>query len=50
MRGWNFHLRRQIRSLKKAVLGKAGGSIGRNNSNVVVIEALRDITHVVEAR
>ena len=32
------------RSLKKAVLGKAGGTIGRNNSNVVVIEALRDIT------
>ncbi len=32
------------RSLKKAFLGKAGGTIGRNNSNVVVIEALRDIT------
>lgn len=32
------------RSLKKAFLGKAGGSIGRNESNVVVIEALRDIT------
>ncbi|WP_420109234.1 ABC transporter ATP-binding protein, partial [Mycolicibacter arupensis] len=32
------------RSLKKAFLGKAGGAIGRNNSNVVVIEALRDIT------
>ncbi|GAB7143516.1 ABC transporter ATP-binding protein [Mycobacterium riyadhense] len=32
------------RSLKKAVLGKAGGTIGRNSSNVVVIEALRDIT------
>ena len=32
------------RSLKKAVIGKAGGSIGRNDSNVVVIEALRDIT------
>ena len=27
------------RSLKKAVLGKAGGTIGRNNSNVIVIEA-----------
>ena len=27
------------RSLKKAVLGKAGGTIGRNSSNVVVIEA-----------
>ena len=32
------------RSLKKAFLGKAGGTIGRNDSNVVVIEALRDIT------
>ena len=32
------------RSLKKAFLGKAGGAIGRNASNVVVIEALRDIT------
>ncbi|ORA56910.1 ABC transporter ATP-binding protein [Mycobacteroides franklinii] len=32
------------RSLKKAFLGKAGGTIGRNASNVVVIEALRDIT------
>lgn len=32
------------RSLKKAVLGKAGGKIGRNNSNVIVIEALREIT------
>ena len=32
------------RSLKKAFLGKAGGTIGRNTSNVVVIEALRDIT------
>src|ERR1700753_4010784 len=32
------------RSLKKAVLGRAGGTIGRNNSNVVVVEALRDIT------
>ena len=32
------------RSLKKAFLGKAGGTIGRNESNVVVIEALRDIT------
>ncbi|QCH21952.1 ABC transporter ATP-binding protein [Mycobacteroides salmoniphilum] len=32
------------RSLKKAFLGKAGGAIGRNESNVVVIEALRDIT------
>lgn len=32
------------RSLKKSFLGKAGGTIGRNDSNVVVIEALRDIT------
>ena len=32
------------RSLNKAFLGKAGGAIGRNESNVVVIEALRDIT------
>ena len=34
----------KTRSLKKAVLGRAGGAIGRNDSNVVVIEALRDIT------
>ena len=32
------------RSLKKTFLGKAGGTIGRNTSNVLVIEALRDIT------
>lgn len=32
------------RSLKKAFLGKAGGSIGRNSSNVVVVEALKNIT------
>ncbi|WP_051161317.1 galactan export ABC transporter ATP-binding subunit Wzt/RfbE [Nocardia brevicatena] len=32
------------RSLKKAFLGKAGGAIGRNQSDVVVVEALRDIT------
>jgi ABC-2 type transport system ATP-binding protein len=32
------------RSLKKTFLGKAGGTIGRNKSNVLVIEALRDIT------
>ena len=32
------------RSLKKAFLGKAGGTIGRNSSNVVVVEALREIT------
>ena len=36
------------RSLKKAFLGKAGGSIGRNSSNVVVVEALRDITMSLE--
>ncbi|KAA0085490.1 ABC transporter ATP-binding protein [Mycolicibacterium sp. P9-64] len=36
------------RSLKKAFLGKAGGTIGRNTSNVVVIEALRDITLSLE--
>ena len=34
----------KTRSIKKAFLGKAGGAIGRNDSNVVVIEALRDIT------
>ncbi|HET9875728.1 MAG TPA: ATP-binding cassette domain-containing protein, partial [Mycobacterium sp.] len=32
------------RSLKKAFLGKAGGVIGRNTANVVVVEALRGIT------
>ncbi|MFE6922788.1 ABC transporter ATP-binding protein [Nocardia sp. NPDC057663] len=32
------------RSLKKAFLGKAGGAIGRNSSDVVVVEALRDIS------
>jgi ABC-2 type transport system ATP-binding protein len=36
------------RSLKKAFLGKAGGAIGRNESHVVVIEALRDITLSLE--
>jgi ABC-2 type transport system ATP-binding protein len=35
------------RSLKKAFL-VAGGAIGRNESNVVVIEALRDITMSLE--
>lgn len=34
----------KARSLKKAFLGKAGGTIGRNDSDVVVVEALRDIT------
>ncbi|MCB1286780.1 MAG: ABC transporter ATP-binding protein [Mycobacterium sp.] len=34
----------KTRSLKKAFLGKAGGAIGRTGDNVVVIEALRDIT------
>ena len=38
----------KARSLKKAFLGKAGGTIGRNESNVVVIEALRDITMSLE--
>ena len=32
------------RSLKKAFLGRAGGAIGRNDSDVVVVEALRDVT------
>jgi ABC-2 type transport system ATP-binding protein len=32
------------RSLKKTFLGAAGGTIGRNTSNVLVIEALKDIT------
>ena len=37
------------RSLKKTFLGKAaGGTIGRNDSNVVVVEALRDITMSLE--
>ncbi|MFC3963920.1 galactan export ABC transporter ATP-binding subunit Wzt/RfbE [Nocardia jiangsuensis] len=36
------------RSLKKAFLGKAGGAIGRNQSDVVVVEALRDITLSLE--
>lgn len=31
------------RSMKKAFLGAAGGAIGRNDANVVVVEALRDI-------
>lgn len=31
------------RSMKKAFLGAAGGAIGRNTDNVVVVEALRDI-------
>lgn len=34
----------KTRSFKHTVLGKAGGTIGRNTSNVVVIEALRDVT------
>jgi ABC-2 type transport system ATP-binding protein len=36
------------RSLKKTFLGKAGGTIGRNMSNVLVIEALRDISLSLE--
>lgn len=31
------------RSMKKAFLGAAGGAIGRNAQNVVVVEALKDI-------
>lgn len=31
------------RSMKQTFLGKAGGSIGRNASNTVMVEALRDI-------
>lgn len=31
------------RSMKKAFLGAAGGAIGRNSHNVVVVEALKDI-------
>lgn len=34
----------KARSLKHTVLRGAGGSIGRNQSNVVVVEALRDIS------
>ena len=33
----------KTRSLKKSVLGKAGGVMGANASNVVVVEALKDI-------
>jgi len=33
----------KTRSLKKSVLGAAGGVIGSNASNVVVVEALKDI-------
>ncbi|AUH67350.1 MULTISPECIES: galactan export ABC transporter ATP-binding subunit Wzt/RfbE [Gordonia] len=33
----------KTRSLKKAVIGAAGGVIGANNSKTVVVEALRDI-------
>ncbi len=31
------------RSLKKAVLSSAGGAIGKNEANTVVVEALKDI-------
>ena len=34
----------KTRALKKAFLGKAGGSIDRNASDVVVVEALKNIT------
>ena len=33
----------KTRSLKKAFLGAAGGAIGRNADNTVVVEALRDV-------
>ncbi|MBP0656500.1 ABC transporter ATP-binding protein, partial [Mycobacterium tuberculosis] len=33
----------KTRSLKKSVLGAAGGVIGANASNVVVVEALKNI-------
>ncbi|GAB2652501.1 ABC transporter ATP-binding protein [Gordonia jinhuaensis] len=33
----------KTRSLKKSVVGAAGGLIGANDSNVVVVEALKDI-------
>nr|WP_152823104.1 MULTISPECIES: ABC transporter ATP-binding protein [unclassified Corynebacterium] len=33
----------QSRSMKKAFLGAAGGAIGRNQDNTVVVEALRDV-------
>ena len=33
----------KARSMKKAFLGAAGGAIGRNNANTVVVEALKDI-------
>lgn len=33
----------RTRSLKQTFLGAAGGAIGRNNSNVVVVEALKNI-------
>ena len=31
------------RSMKKAFLGAAGGAIGRNKDNTVVVEALRNV-------
>jgi len=34
----------KARSFKHSLIGRAGGTIGRTASNVVVIEALRDIT------
>ena len=33
----------RTRSLKQTFLGAAGGAIGRNSSNVVVVEALKNI-------
>mgnify|MGYP003430189874 CR=1 FL=1 len=34
----------KARSLKKTFLGKAGGAIGRNTENVVVIDLARELT------
>jgi ABC-2 type transport system ATP-binding protein len=34
----------KTRSLKRSLIGRAGGTIGHTSSNVVVINALRDIT------
>ncbi|MBT0567362.1 ABC transporter ATP-binding protein [Williamsia sp. CHRR-6] len=33
----------KTRSLKKSVLGRAGGAIGANESDVIVVEALKDV-------
>ena len=34
------------RSLKKAMLSSAGGAIGKNAQNTVVVEALKDVNPV----